>query len=139
MSKYSKIVISYIPGDIEIEDFYDTLTTTVEKEIYEDNITSEEVNTAIVDAGKRLMFNMGYGDLAVNQNQNIGWMKYPDVKPSDYFLNKTVSVVIFDKKNRKLKTVVGTWNGSFFVDIDEVDIDEYVIYWAPLPDPPIDF
>lgn len=132
MGKYSTVSITYVPGDDERESDLDALTEYAEQEIYEEDITGEDVSVAIVQAGAKLMKTMGFADFNSNQNVYIGWERYPSSKPSDFWTNETLLVVIFNAKTRTLKTVVDSWDGTKFNKYDPI-----VVYWTILPDPPV--
>jgi len=131
--KYSKIVVSYIPGDNDIDEYEGTVTG--EQLIFEDGITASDINDAIIDAGHRLMVNMGYIGISPNQNQFIDWAKYPLEKPNEYFNGQKVMVAVFDLKEHDFVTDVAIWRNADkeFCGVD----DSLVVYWAPFPDPPV--
>ena len=132
MSKYSTVSITYIPGDDEREIDPTVQAESAEQEIYEDDITGEDVGVATVMAGIKLMKTMGFADFDSNQIAYMGWERYPYSKPGDYWIHRVLIVALFNRKTRSLTTEVRSWDGEKFVEDDED-----IVYWTILPDPPM--
>lgn len=138
MNKYGKVYIGYEPGS------EDWATKNGEYEIVEveaksypedtdgwDSSCAYEVLDTIVDAGKKLMKEIGFSELVSNYLYNIYWEKD---KPSEYYDGKMLLVVYYDLDKKQFITSVDRWS---IRDNEFVIYGNKVVYWAELPEPPI--
>lgn len=137
MNKYGKIYIGYEPGteDVDTESNYEVVE--VEAKNYPedfdnwDTICADEVLNTIVDAGKKLMKEIGFHGVVTNNLYNIYWDKN---KPSNYYDGKLLLVVYYNLDKKEFITGVDRWSAR---DNGFVSFGNKVVYWAEFPAPPI--
>lgn len=139
MSKYGKIYVNFESGSEDCtaqeNDFITTTEANVIPEEPEnwDSVLGYELLDTIVEAGKKMAREMGFPSLVENSLYNIYWQRFDDFsKPGDYYDDKFLLVVIY--KDKKFYTVVDRWN-KYKKSFDCYGTD--VIYWAEMPEPPI--
>lgn len=138
MNKYGKVYIGYEPGS------EDWATKNGEYEVVEveaknhpedtdgwDSSCAYEVLDTVVDAGKKLMKEIGFHGIVSNDLYNIYWEKD---KPSKYYDGKLLLVVYYDLNKKQFVTGVDRWDVR---DNEFMTYGDEVVYWAELPEPPI--
>ena len=141
MNKYGKVYIGYEPGSEDWE------TKNGEYEVVEveaknypedpdgwDSMFAPEMLDTIVAAGKKLIKEVGFTDIVANCLYNIYWQRFEYEKPSSYYDGKNLLVAYYDNAKKRFVTSNDYWN-------DETKKFDYygnkVVYWAELPEPPV--
>ena len=141
MNKYGKVYIGYEPGS------EDWATKNGEYEVVEveaknypedpdnwDSMFAPELLDTIVEAGKKLVREVGFTDTVANCLYNIYWQKFEYEKPSKYYDGENLLVAYYDSGKKRFVTSNDYWNAT-----DE-QFDYYgnkVVYWAEMPEPPV--
>ncbi len=141
MNKYGKVYIGYEPGSEEWEvkeGNYEVIE--VEAKNYPEDPdgwdlmrTSEMLDT-IVKAGRKLVREVGFTNKVANCLYNIYWRNFEYEKPSKYYDGKNLLVAYYDSAKKRFFTDNDYWNE------DDKEFDYYgnkVVYWAELPEPPV--
>jgi hypothetical protein len=141
MNKYGRIYIGYEPGteEWEVKEGEYEVTEVESKNHPEntdgwDTIYVDEFLDTIVDAGKKLVKEVGYSDIFANHLYNIHWQKLEYEKPSEYYDKKALLVVYYDLDKKQFVTRVDRWNTK---SNEFVFYGDGVVYWAELPEPPV--